>query len=232
MRYQFTKMQSLGNDFIVFDGVSDKLMLSAEIAAKVAERHFGVGCDQVLWVQTDPDGSSEFLLTIYNQDGSEAEQCGNGARCIARFLYVAGLSKNKVMRVRTNKVAMTLTINSDESVSVDMGMPEFDPKKIPFLAEQTAPTYTLELPSEKTPQEQVEVSVLSMGNPHAVQRVADITNAPLARQGALIENHERFPQRVNAGFMQVISREHIRLRVHERGVGETLGCGSGACAAG
>ena len=230
MRYEFTKMQSLGNDFIVFDGVSDKLNVTPEIARRLADRHFGVGCDQVLLVESgDGDGGGgekEFAFRIFNHDGSEAEQCGNGARCLAKFLYDRGLAEEKIIRVRTSKQAMTLTINPDASVTVEMGTPEFTPANIPFLAERAAPTYALDLNGDA-----VEISAVAIGNPHAVRRVEEVAAAPVAAHGPVMENHPRFPARVNAGFMQVVARNHIRLRVHERGVGETLGCGSGACAA-
>ena len=237
MRYEFTKMQSLGNDFIVLDGVSDKLNVTPAIARRLADRHFGVGCDQVLLVQPGGAGdgggaAGEFLFKIYNHDGSEAEHCGNGARCLARFLCDRGLAgtdnkgDNKIIRARTSKLSITLTVNPDESVTVEMGTPEFAPQKIPFHAERAAATYALDLNGDE-----VEISALAIGNPHAVRRVEDVARAPLATHGPLTENHPRFPARVNAGFMQIAARDHILLRVHERGAGETLGCGSGACAA-
>ena len=226
MRYEFTKMQSLGNDFIVLDGVSNEINLSAGVARKLADRHFGVGCDQVLLAQPDKSTTAEFVFRIFNQDGSEVEQCGNGARCLARFLYDLGLTKNKTIRVRTQNLVMTLNINMDESVTVEMGIPEFTPENIPFVADQPASIYTLDLGGDK-----VKISAVAIGNPHAVQLVQDITIAPVESQGSLIENHPRFPARVNAGFMQVVARDHVNLRVYERGAGETLGCGSGACAA-
>ena len=230
MRYEFTKMQSLGNDFIVLDGVSDELNVTSEIARRLADRHFGIGCDQVLLVQPDHDGGGEFLLRIFNHDGSEVEQCGNGARCLARFLSDRGLATAPTIRARTQTrtqtQTLTLTLNDDESVTVALGVPEFTPSNIPFHAERAADTYSLDLNGVD-----VEISALAIGNPHAVRRVEDIARAAVAHDGPLMENHARFPARVNAGFMQVVARNHIRLRVHERGVGETLGCGSGACAA-
>ena len=226
MRYPFTKMQSLGNDFIVLDGVSEKLNVTPDIARRLADRHFGVGCDQVLLVEPAAGAAGEFVLRIFNHDGSEAEHCGNGARCLAQFLHDGGLAAGKVIRAHTTKVALTLTINPDASITVEMGTPQFAPAAIPFLAERAAPVYALDLNGER-----VEISALAIGNPHAVRRVEDVARAPVATQGLLVENHPRFPARVNAGFMQVVARDHIRLRVHERGVGETLGCGSGACAA-
>ena len=253
MHYEFTKMQSLGNDFIVLDGVSNELNITDDIARRLADRHFGIGCDQVLLVQpaavqpaavqTGPggaaaDGVDEFVFRIFNHDGSEVEQCGNGARCLARFLYDHRLAKNNVIRARTRKLTMTLTLNPDESVTVEMGIPEFSPEKIPFLADRAAMTYMLDLglepgldPGLDLSGDEVEISAVAIGNPHAVQRVRDIAQAPVAAHGPLIENHPRFPARVNAGFMQIAAADHIHLRVYERGAGETFGCGSGACAA-
>lgn len=229
MRYRFTKMQSLGNDFIVLDGVAEALTVTAADARRLADRHFGIGCDQVLLVQQGV-GAGEFLFTIFNQDGSEAEQCGNGARCLARFLRDAGHATAGAIhaRVRANPSAlMTLALNADESVSVALGVPEFRPERIPFVADAAAPAYQLDLPGGDS----AEISALAIGNPHAVLRVADVDAAPVAAHGRAVENHRRFPARANVGFMQIAARDHIRLRVHERGVGETLGCGSGACAA-
>ncbi len=247
MRYQFTKMQSLGNDFIVFDGVSNanvaNLVITAELVRRLTDRHFGIGCDQLLLVESalvsdasEPardaaevdaaESDAEFACRIFNHDGSEVEQCGNGLRCLARFLYDGGLSKSKVIRVRLRESVVTLTINPDASVTVEMGTPEFAPARIPFLAERAAATYPLEVDGEE-----VEISAVAIGNPHALWRVPNIAGAPLATHGPLIENHPRFPARVNAGFMQIVARDHLLLRVYERGVGETLGCGSGACAA-
>ena len=230
MRYEFTKMQSLGNDFIILDGLSGDINVTADIARRLADRHFGVGCDQLLLLHPGGDGDGDdgelFHFKVFNQDGSESEQCGNGARCLARFLHDRGLAKTKRIRARTAKQSLTLTLNSDDSVSVDMGTPEFAPARIPFVAEREAESYALDLNGE-----QAEIAALSIGNPHAVQRVADVARAPVGTRGPLLENHPRFPARVNAGFMQVAARDHLLLRVHERGVGETLGCGSGACAA-
>lgn len=232
MRYPFTKMQSLGNDFIVLDGVSARLTVTAAAARRLADRHFGIGCDQVLLVQPG-DAGGEFMFTIFNQDGSEAEQCGNGVRCLARFLRDAGHAGGDTIRARTRTAdagraaVMTLTLNADESVSVDLGVPEFQPAKIPFIAERAEAVYPLDLDGGGS----VEIAALAIGNPHAVLRVDDAAAAPVAALGGAIENHPRFPARANVGFMQIAARDHIRLRVHERGVGETLGCGSGACAA-
>jgi len=240
MRYHFTKMQSLGNDFVVLDGVAAAVTVSADDARRLADRHFGVGCDQVLLVQSgDGEGAgaggvagagAEFLFTIFNQDGSEAEHCGNGVRCLARFLRDAGYAKSDSIRarVRANRDAiLTLTVNADATVSAVMGVPEFAPKRIPFIAAAAAPVYPLDLDRGRT----VDIAALAIGNPHAVVQVDDAAAAPVAALGAAVENHPRFPARANVGFMAVESRARIHLRVHERGVGETHGCGSGACAA-
>lgn len=226
MRYEFTKMQSLGNDFIIIDGVSKEVKLTTKIAQSLADRHFGIGCDQVLLVQTGQLKADEFIFRIFNQDGSEVGQCGNGARCLATFLHERRLTKRKTMNVRTHNACMKLIINPDETVSVEMGVPEFQPSKIPFLVKQTASRYVLDLGDQP-----VEISALSIGNPHAVLRVPDISQALVATHGPLLENHAQFPDKANVGFMRIAARNHIYLRVHERGVGETLGCGSGACAA-
>ena len=226
MKYQFTKMQALGNDFVVIDGVSETISLTAAHARAMAHRQFGIGCDQVLWVQPDPEPRGEFYLTIFNQDGSEAEQCGNGARCVGRFLYQRGWAKSQSVGLRTCAVAMALRVHDDESVSVSLGAPQFEPARIPFVAEAVAESYVLEVEGAK-----LEIAALSMGNPHAVMRVDAVAGADVAGLGRALQSHPGFPNRVNAGFMEVVSRQRIRLRVYERGVGETLGCGSGACAA-
>ncbi len=234
MRYEFTKMQSLGNDFIVFDGVSTALNITTDLAQRLAERHFGIGCDQLLVVERNPesalttaaDTDAEFLLRIFNRDGGEVEQCGNGARCIAKFLRDKRLSDRDTIGVRTHKQRMTLTLNADESVTVNMGVPEFSPPKIPFTAPMAAAVYALDVAGAE-----VEISAVAIGNPHAVLRVPRVADAPLTTHGAAIESHPRFAARANVGFMEVAARDRILLRVYERGVGETLGCGSGACAA-
>lgn len=224
MRVDFTKMQSLGNDFVVLDGVSKSMSISPEIARQLADRHYGVGCDQVLLAE--PGETADFRFRIFNQDGSEVEQCGNGARCMAWFLRQQGLSDKSQISVQTLKSQMMLTINDDGDVTVEMGVPEFEPSKIPFEATEKLPKYSLTLPARK-----VDIAALAIGNPHAVIEVESVKRADVPLLGPQIENHPRFPERVNAGFMQVFSPLHIGLRVYERGVGETLGCGSGACAA-
>jgi len=232
MRYHFTKMQSLGNDFVVLDGVSKRLRVTADAARRLADRRLGVGCDQVLLVQPDAKNrhGSEFLFTIFNQDGSQAEHCGNGVRCLARFLRDAGHAKNDTIRarVRANRRAViSMTLNADQSVSVAMGEPQFHPLRIPFASAFESPVYQLDLGDGR----RVEVFALAIGNPHAVLLVDDVAGAPVATLGPAIENNPRFPARANVGFMRIVSRRRIELRVHERGVGETHGCGSGACAA-
>jgi diaminopimelate epimerase len=224
MHLDFTKMQSLGNDFVVLDGVSRELQISPDVARKLADRHFGVGCDQVLLAE--PGTNTDFRFRIFNHDGSEVEQCGNGARCMARFLHLKGLTKKIEISVQTMNARMVLRIRENGEVTVEMGVPEFEPLNIPFEAERRSDVYTLTLDTQT-----IEIAALAIGNPHAVTEVADIKKADVAELGPKIENHPRFPARVNAGFMQILSPEHIRLRVHERGAGETLGCGSGACAA-
>jgi diaminopimelate epimerase len=226
MKLRFTKMQGQGNDFIVIDGVRREVELSPAQVKRLADRHFGVGFDQLLLVEKPQSPGNDFRYRIYNADGGEVEQCGNGARCFARFVLDAGLTQKREIRVETASGVIVPRVEDSGQVTVDMGPPRFDPKAIPFAAARESATYRLEVAGET-----LEVSVLSMGNPHAVQLVADVEHAPVTTQGPLIEHHRSFPQRVNAGYMQVVSRSHIRLRVWERGAGETLACGTGACAA-
>lgn len=226
MRLKFTKMQGLGNDFVVFDGVRQSVNLSAAQIRQIADRHFGVGCDQLLLVEKPKVADADFRYRIFNADGGEVEQCGNGARCFVRFVHDQGLTDQAEIRVETAGGIIVPRLEDNGLATVNMGAPRFEPAEIPFLAEQRAPTYTLDLDGET-----VEISAVSMGNPHAVQVVADADAAPVERQGPQIERHSRFPQRVNAGFMQIVDRGYVRLRVFERGAGETLACGTGACAA-
>lgn len=226
MKLAFTKMQGLGNDFVVLDAVSHPVELTREQVRRIADRHFGVGCDQLLLVERPRDPGTDFYYRIYNADGDEVEQCGNGARCFVRYVHDRGLTDKREIRVGTRAGIIVPRLEADGQVTVDMGPPEFEPSRVPFLAPRRALTYELDVAGATC-----EVSVLSMGNPHAVQVVADVDDAPVATQGPLIERHERFPARVNAGYMQVIDRGRIRLRVYERGAGETLACGTGACAA-
>ncbi|MCW9024247.1 MAG: diaminopimelate epimerase [Gammaproteobacteria bacterium] len=226
MLIHFTKMHGLGNDFVVIDAINQSVTLSAEQIRFIADRHFGIGCDQLLLVENTNQPDADFHYRIFNADGGEVEQCGNGARCFARFVHDKGLSDKADIPVSTSSGMITLHIEHDGQVRVNMGIPVFEPAQIPFSAEAPAQRYSLELENES-----VEIGTVSMGNPHAVLLVDNIDQAPVEILGPLIESHVRFPQRVNAGFMQVIDREHIRLRVYERGAGETLACGTGACAA-
>lgn len=225
MNIKFTKMHGLGNDFVVIDCINQNISLDQAQMRFIADRHFGIGCDQILLVEKATDGA-DFFYRIFNADGGEVEQCGNGARCFVRFVHDHGLTQKKQLRVATHSGLITPKLQDDGEVTVDMGMPKFDPVEVPFIAEQQALIYTLDV-QEKI----VKISVLSMGNPHAVRVVDDVDTAPVCSEGALIEGHSRFPERVNVGYMQVKDRHHIRLRVFERGAGETLACGTGACAA-
>jgi len=234
MRLRFTKMQGAGNDFVVLDGTSAPVDLTAEQARRLGDRRFGVGADQILLVERSATPGVDFRYRIYNNSGDEVEHCGNGARCFLRFVRAHGLTGKTTVRVQTMNRLLELRLQSDGRVTVDMGAPDFEPARVPFDAAGLAPRregaadlWPLELPGAAG----VEVVVVSMGNPHAVQRVDDVDAAPVERIGAQIETHARFAQRVNAGFMQVASRTQVKLRVFERGAGETLACGTGACAA-
>ena len=226
MRLNFTKMEGLGNDFVVLDATRVPIALSREQLRRIADRHFGIGCDQILQVEKPRARDTDFYYRIFNSDGGEVEQCGNGARCFVRFVRDQGLTDKTEIRVGTLSGVIVPTLESDGRITVDMGVPEFAPQRIPFQAERRALTYQLDVGGHA-----LEISALSMGNPHAVQIVANVERAPVLTEGPAIEVHARFPQRVNAGYMQVIDRSHIKLRVYERGAGETLACGTGACAA-
>ena len=226
MTIRFTKMHGLGNDFVVIDAINQSIDLNAKQLRLIADRHFGVGCDQILLVEAPQQSEVDFTYRIFNADGGEVEQCGNGARCFARFVRDKGLTDRDEIPVATASGILTLCLQDDDQVTVNMGMPEFEPASLPFIADVRANTYLLDVDGESK-----EISIVSMGNPHAVLRVEDVEMAEVGRLGALIESHPRFPQRVNAGFMQIVDRQHIRLRVFERGSGETLACGTGACAA-
>jgi len=227
---KFTKMQGAGNDFVVLDGVSQRIEITAQLARRLADRHFGVGCDQVLLVEKPQRADADFRYRIWNADGGEVEQCGNGARCFVRFVHDRGLTKKKELRVETLSGVIVPRLETDGRVSVDMGAPVFEPRRVPFDARGLEQRRDGRWPLELSGRE-VVVAVLSMGNPHAVQTVPDVDSAPVTTEGPLIERHVRFPRRANAGYMQVVTRTHIRLRVWERGAGETLACGTGACAA-
>lgn len=226
MKLHFTKMHGLGNDFVVLDAYTQLLRLSTAQYRWLADRHFGVGCDQILVVEAARGEENDFRYRIFNADGGEVEQCGNGARCFARFVVDQHLTEKQAIRVETLKGVIIPELASDGQIRVDMGIPCFIPEKIPFVASEEAVIYPLEVGGTT-----VDITTVSMGNPHAVQLVADVETAPVAELGPLIESHARFPERVNAGFMQIVDRGAIRLRVFERGSGETLACGTGACAA-
>ena len=241
MKVKFTKMQGAGNDFVVLDETRGLLNLSAAQYRFLADRHFGVGADQILSVRPAPSGEVDFAYAIHNADGGEVEHCGNGARCFVRFAREQGLTSKNVLKVQTRNRVLTLAMQPDGQVTVDMGAPVFELAAVPFDSTDLIPEivnswqkWALNMPVDQSNLAQsapVLVAVLSMGNPHAVQLVDDVDTAPVLQIGALVESHVRFVQRVNAGFMQVVSRNAIRLRVYERGAGETLACGTGACAA-
>lgn len=226
MKLRFTKMQGAGNDFVVIDATKNPVHLSHAQIQHIANRYFGVGCDQLLMVESTDTPDVDFRYRIFNADGGEVEQCGNGARCFVRFVIDKGLTSKRDIRVETASGIITLMLQDDGQVTVNMGAPRFAPAQIPFEAKQQATTYELPLASET-----VTVSAVSMGNPHAVMLVDNVHTAEVASLGPQIESHARFPQRVNAGFMQVLNEHEINLRVYERGSGETLACGTGACAA-
>ena len=222
----FTKMQGLGNDFVVVDATRVPFTLTAAQIRALADRRFGVGCDQVLVVEPPRTADADFRYRIFNADGGEVEQCGNGARCFVVFARDHALTDKHALRVETAGGLIVPTLEDDGEVTVDMGVPRFRPEDVPFEGGAGAIAEPLDVAGAMR-----SVSVLSMGNPHAVQVVADVDDAPVTTEGPLIENHARFPARVNAGYMQVVDRANIRLRVWERGTGETLACGTGACAA-
>ncbi|WP_217513015.1 diaminopimelate epimerase [Vibrio metschnikovii] len=226
MHFHFSKMHGLGNDFMVVDCITQNVFFSPELIRRLANRHTGVGFDQLLVVEAPYDPETDFHYRIFNADGSEVEQCGNGARCFARFVRMKGLTNKYSLSVSTKKGKIILSIEEDDQVCVNMGVPEFEPSKIPFRAKQAEKTYIMRV-DEQT----LFCGAVSMGNPHVVTVVEDIATAEVERIGPLLESHERFPERVNAGFMQVVNRQQINLRVYERGAGETQACGSGACAA-
>jgi len=226
MSLRFTKMHGLGNDFVVFDGVRQRVELTPEQLRRLADRRLGVGCDQVLIVEAPTRSDVDFRYRIFNADGGEVEQCGNGARCFVKFVRDQGLTDKREIRVETAGGVIVPVLSDDGRVTVDMGVPRFRPAEIPFLAEQEATIDQLDVDGRS-----VAVTVVSMGNPHAVQVVAAVLRAPVTTEGPAIEHHPRFPERVNAGYMEVRDRANIRLRVWERGVGETPACGTGACAA-
>ncbi len=218
-------MHGIGNDFVVIDSINQPISLNLEQLRLLANRHFGIGCDQILLVEKAL-GDADFRYRIFNADGGEVEQCGNGARCFVRYVHDHGITQKNEIRIETLSGLITPRLETNGNVTVNMGIPKFEPLEIPFVAEKYALNYPLKIEDK-----QVQISVISMGNPHAVRIVQDIERAPVLTEGTLIECHPRFPNRVNVGYMQVISRDHIKLRVYERGAGETLACGTGACAA-
>jgi diaminopimelate epimerase len=226
MTISFTKMHGLGNDFIVIDGINQPLSLTPLQVRQLADRHFGIGCDQLLLVESATSPEADFRYRIYNADGGEVEQCGNGARCFMRFVRDQGLTKKSHLTVETLGGPLQLTQQADGQITVDMGVPRLQPADIPFSAPGRASTYALDVLDQH-----LQIAAVSMGNPHAVLLVDDVESAPVSTLGPAIGNHPRFPAQVNVGFMQIIAADCIRLRVFERGAGETLACGSGACAA-
>jgi diaminopimelate epimerase len=233
MKLKFTKMHGAGNDFIVIDGINQSIHFTSEQWRFLADRRFGIGADQILLVEAATDSSIDFRYRIFNADGSEVEQCGNGSRAFVRFVVEKGLTEKRSIRVQTMSGVIEPRLNDDGSITVDMGAPRFDVEQIPFddhelspIMQGRSPCWNLDI-AGKT----VAFSLVSMGNPHAVQVLDSLDDATIALQGPLIEAHPRFPKRVNAGFMRVIHAQHIQLRVYERGAGETLACGTGSCAA-
>jgi diaminopimelate epimerase len=240
MKLKFTKMHGAGNDFIVVDAIGQQVELSAAQWAGLADRRFGIGADQILVVQQSDTEGCDFRYRIFNNDGGEVEQCGNGARAFVKFVTDKGLTSQRAIRVQTMNGIIAPRLEDDGSVTVDMGAPRLDPAEVPFDAAglggwaeggDTLWPLAIKQPGASNASKTVFFSVISMGNPHAVQVVDDVDSAPVLETGPLIEHHPRFPKRVNAGFMQVVERHHIKLRVYERGAGETLACGTGACAA-
>lgn len=226
IKLKFTKMHGAGNDFVVIDGVRQEVYLTPEQLRLLADRHVGVGCDQILLVENSQHADADFRYRIFNADGGEVEQCGNGARCFVRFVHDHKLTSKREIVVETKSGLISPRLEDDGRVTVNMGAPIFEPARIPFDSESDAVIQPLQVNGET-----VQITAVSIGNPHAVQVVDDIQQAHVATLGPLIERHPRFPKRVNAGFMQVVDRAHIKLRVYERGAGETMSCGTGACAA-
>jgi len=226
MLMKFTKMHGLGNDFVVVDAVTQNVNLSTTAVKRIADRHLGIGCDQLLIVEPPSNSDIDFNYRIFNSDGSEVEQCGNGARCLARFVRDRKLSGKTSIRVKTMNRIISLSTNKDKTISVDMGIPGLEPKDLPLQAESRSESYCIDLGDQS-----VTIAAVSMGNPHAVLFVDEIESAPVSTIGPRLEKHPRFANKVNVGFVKVVNRQHIKLRAHERGAGETRACGSGACAA-
>ena len=226
IKIKFTKMHGAGNDFVVIDGVRQSVYLTPEQVRLLADRHVGVGCDQILLVENSQHADADFRYRIFNADGGEVEQCGNGARCFVRFVHDHKLTSKREIVVETKSGLISPRLEEDGRVTVNMGAPIFEAARIPFESDSDAIIQPLDVNGVT-----LQITAVSMGNPHAVQIVDDVERAPVATMGPLIERHPRFPKRVNAGFMQIVDRGHIKLRVYERGAGETMSCGTGACAA-
>jgi len=226
MLMKFTKMHGLGNDFVVIDAVTQNVRVTGSMVRRLANRTLGICCDQVLVIEPPTEEDIDFNYRIFNQDGGEVEQCGNGARCLARYVYDRQLTGKNPILVKTKNRVMTMHLEANKLVRVDMGIPQLDPAQIPFQAEGPAARYDIDVAGET-----YQVAAVSMGNPHTLLQVDDVDTAPVETLGPALECHSRFPNRVNVGFMQIVDRNTIKLRVFERGVGETQACGSGACAA-
>ena len=226
MQLEFTKMHGLGNDFVMIDAVTHPVTLSTEMVRQIADRHLGIGCDQLLMVEPSPVADCDFRYRIFNADGGEVEQCGNGARCFARFVVDQGLTDKTEIPVLTAGGRIVLKLETDGQVTVDMGLPILEPAKIPLNQDSQQTTYQAQLAGQD-----ITFTAVSMGNPHAVMLVDDVATASVAEIGQAFQETPLFPQQVNAGFMQIIDRNQVRLRVYERGAGETMACGTGACAA-
>ena len=226
MKLAFTKMHGAGNDFVVIDGVTQAVNLNTNQLRRLADRHRGIGCDQILMVTPPDSPDADFRYHVFNADGSRAGQCGNGARCVGRFLREKRLTRQREILLQTDDDSLALSLTEDGRVFAGLGAPRFAPAEVPFQADETQDQYTLDVQGQS-----LSIGALSMGNPHAILMVDDCDAAPVSMLGPLLEAHTRFPERVNVGFMQVQSRSEVKLRVFERGVGETDACGSGACAA-
>jgi len=226
MNLSFSKMHGLGNDFVVIDAINQTVSLDSQRVQQLADRHRGIGCDQLLVVEAARSAETDFFYRIFNADGSEVEQCGNGARCFARFVRDKGLTDQDTIQVETISGQMTLQIEADDQITVNMGIPRFEPADIPLQRDNRADTYNISIEGQA-----ITFGAVSLGNPHAVIRVDDICSAPVATLGPLLESHDDFPERANIGFAQIADRSRLILRVYERGAGETEACGSGACAA-
>lgn len=226
MMTPFSKMHGLGNDFVVFESLTQNIHVNPTMVRKIADRHTGIGCDQLLIIAPPRDGAYDFSVRYFNADGSEAEQCGNGLRCAARYVFDKKFTGKRALQVQTATGVMALDINDDNSITANMGQPELEPAQVPFAAAQRSVLYPIEVDGDN-----YQIGVVSMGNPHAVLQVPCVANAQVATLGPKLEQHPRFCNRVNVGFMQIENRQQINLRVHERGAGETRACGTGACAA-